>query len=121
MDPKSIVRSLDKKGWAARKIHDDLIAALGEDSIGCGAWVRRESTLPLPRHYRAPFHSTSTNQTKLTCKLLKNSHSILFSSTAHPRQTATRHHVLQIYHLGNLSLPRVIFNGWRIVYQMIRR
>jgi hypothetical protein len=37
MDPRSIVLYLNRTGWMARVIHDDLAATLGEEAIACGS------------------------------------------------------------------------------------
>jgi hypothetical protein len=49
MDPRSIVLYLNRKGWMARVIHDDLVATLGEEAIAYSTvtkYIREAKTGP---------------------------------------------------------------------------
>jgi hypothetical protein len=81
--------------------------------------VRCGSILLVPLQDWRPLHVTSTNQTKLSCELCKNSHSLQFHSSPAP-------HTYQppwftCGDLRNLGLPRVIFIMRHIVCYVIRR
>jgi hypothetical protein len=97
MHPKSIVLYLRRKGWTAREIHNDLVATLGEEVITYSTVTKylreaRINSADVTSFLHATsLHLTSMNQTKLSCKPLKNSHSLLFSSTARPSHTSTSH------------------------------
>jgi hypothetical protein len=82
MDQKSIVLYLNRKGWMARVIHDDLAATLGEEALAYSTVMKSLRVARINPRDATPLSDAtslqSTIQTKLSSEPLKNSRSLQF-------------------------------------------
>jgi hypothetical protein len=84
MGQKSIVLYLNRKGWTAQIMRDDLVATLGEEPFAYRTVTKcfreAQSAMMIGPHYPRNSHLTSTIQMRLFSAPLMNSRSLQFGS-----------------------------------------
>jgi hypothetical protein len=81
---------LRRKGWTTRAIHNDLLASLDKRAITYRTVARYLHDVQInfadatPASHVTSPHLGSMNQIKLSCEIVKNSHSLQFDSSRAP-------------------------------------